>query len=178
MKQFVFASLTVLFFLLAARDFTGSTLIGTIAGFEGIICGASAIYLAMATVINEQFGRTVLPIGEQKKKPLPPSSKPLPKHPATSLSRKGTLRGAFCVSAARTQCRSALRSGISGQQPGGRVAGSGILTVEAGELVIDRRVDGTQTQRIGEEALAAHREEFGGVRGGVGSISVTSSLVN
>ena len=54
-KQFVFASLTVLFFLLAARDFTGSTLIGTIAGFEGIICGASAIYLAMATVINEQF---------------------------------------------------------------------------------------------------------------------------
>lgn len=66
-KQFVFASLTVLFFLLAARDFTGSTLIGTIAGFEGIICGASAIYLAMATVINEQFGRTVLPIGDHKK---------------------------------------------------------------------------------------------------------------
>ncbi|MGL4783551.1 MAG: acetate uptake transporter, partial [Aeromonas hydrophila] len=66
-KQFVFASLTVLFFLLAARDFTGSTLIGTIAGFEGIICGASAIYLAMATVINEQFGRTVMPIGDHKK---------------------------------------------------------------------------------------------------------------
>ena len=62
--QFVFASLTVLFFLLAARDFTGSRLIGTIAGFEGIICGASAIYLAMAEVLNEQFGRTVLPIGE------------------------------------------------------------------------------------------------------------------
>ncbi|ALP40130.1 GPR1/FUN34/YaaH family transporter [Aeromonas schubertii] len=66
-KQFVFASLTVLFFLLAARDFTGSTLIGTIAGFEGIICGASAIYLAMATVLNEQFGRVVLPIGEKAK---------------------------------------------------------------------------------------------------------------
>ncbi|MDO2947824.1 acetate uptake transporter [Aeromonas simiae] len=66
-KQFVFASLTVLFFLLAARDFTGSALIGTIAGFEGIICGASAIYLAMATVLNEQFGRVVLPIGEKAK---------------------------------------------------------------------------------------------------------------
>jgi len=61
--QFVFASLTILFALLAIRDFTGSELIGTIAGFEGIICGASAIYLAMAEVINEQYGRTVLPIG-------------------------------------------------------------------------------------------------------------------
>ena len=61
--QFVFASLTVLFFLLALSDLTGSKLIGTIAGFEGIICGLSAIYLAMAEVINEQFDRTVLPIG-------------------------------------------------------------------------------------------------------------------
>lgn len=62
--QFIFFSLTVLFFLLAVRDFTGSHLIGTIAGWEGIVCGASAFYLAMAEVINEQFGRTVLPIGE------------------------------------------------------------------------------------------------------------------
>ena len=45
--QFIFGSLTVLFFLLAARDFTGSQLIGTIAGYEGIICGLSAIYLAI-----------------------------------------------------------------------------------------------------------------------------------
>ncbi|PSW21116.1 hypothetical protein C9I98_03975 [Photobacterium sanctipauli] len=66
-KQFVFGSLTVLFFLLAARDFTGSTLIGTIAGFEGIICGASAIYFAMAQVLNNEYGRTILPIGELKK---------------------------------------------------------------------------------------------------------------
>ena len=51
-KQVVFGSLTILFFLLAARDFTGSELIGTIAGFEGIFCGASAIYFAMAQVIN------------------------------------------------------------------------------------------------------------------------------
>lgn len=62
--QFVFLSLTILFFLLAARDFTGSHFIGTVAGWEGILCGASAIYLAMAEVLNEQFGRTVLPIGE------------------------------------------------------------------------------------------------------------------
>jgi len=64
--KFIFGSLTVLFALLAIRDLTGSELIGTIAGFEGIICGLSAIYLAMAEVINEQHGRTVLPIGEPK----------------------------------------------------------------------------------------------------------------
>ena len=61
--QFVFASLALLFFLLAARDFTGSAFIGTIAGWEGIICGASAVYLAMAEVINEQQGEEVLPVG-------------------------------------------------------------------------------------------------------------------
>jgi len=61
--QFVFGSLTILFALLAVRDLTGSELIGDIAGIEGIICGASAIYLAMAEVINEYYGRSVLPIG-------------------------------------------------------------------------------------------------------------------
>ena len=65
-KQVVFGSLTILFFLLAARDFTGSELIGTIAGFEGIFCGASAIYFAMAQVLNNEYGRTILPIGEKK----------------------------------------------------------------------------------------------------------------
>jgi len=48
---------------LAARDWTGSALVGRIAGFEGIVCGLSAIYLAMAEVINEGRGRTVLPVG-------------------------------------------------------------------------------------------------------------------
>jgi len=64
--QFVFLSLTVLFLLLAVRDWTGSTVIGKIAGFEGIVCGLSAIYLAMAEVLNEAKGRTVLPIGESR----------------------------------------------------------------------------------------------------------------
>lgn len=61
--QVVFLSLTVLFFLLAARDWTGSVLIGQIAGLEGIGCGLSAIYVAMAEVLNEKYERTVLPIG-------------------------------------------------------------------------------------------------------------------
>ena len=61
--QFVFGSLTVLFFLLAAGDFTGNQAIKHIAGFEGIICGASAIYAGMAGVLNEIYGRKVLPTG-------------------------------------------------------------------------------------------------------------------
>jgi hypothetical protein len=59
--KFIFLSLTVLFALLAIRDFTGSELIGTIAGWEGIVCGASACYLAMAEVLHEQYGKVVLP---------------------------------------------------------------------------------------------------------------------
>jgi succinate-acetate transporter protein len=61
--QVVFLSLTILFWLLAARDWTGSALIGRVAGWEGIFCGASAIYLAMAEVLNERYGRVVMPIG-------------------------------------------------------------------------------------------------------------------
>ncbi len=65
--QFVFLTLTVLFWLLAARDWTGSAVIGRIAGFEGIVCGLSAIYLAMAEVLNEVHGRKILLIGEINK---------------------------------------------------------------------------------------------------------------
>ncbi|MDE1549610.1 acetate uptake transporter [Jeotgalibaca caeni] len=62
--QVVFGSLALLFFLLAIANFTGSALILTIAGYEGIICGFTAIYAAMAQVINELYGKSVLPIGE------------------------------------------------------------------------------------------------------------------
>jgi len=66
--QFVFMSLAILFFLLTFRDLTGNmTLlgdltIGTIAGIEGIICGSSAVYLALAEVLNEANKKTILPI--------------------------------------------------------------------------------------------------------------------
>ncbi|MGI6066672.1 MAG: acetate uptake transporter [Bacillota bacterium] len=61
--QFVFASLAVLFFLLALGDATGNAAITRLAGYEGIICGFSAIYTALAQVLNEVYGKTVLPIG-------------------------------------------------------------------------------------------------------------------
>jgi len=60
--QFVFLSLAVLFFLLTARELTGSTNIGIIAGYEGIICGFSAVYTALAEVLNEVYEKTVLPL--------------------------------------------------------------------------------------------------------------------
>ncbi|MFX1494183.1 MAG: acetate uptake transporter [Promethearchaeota archaeon] len=62
--QVVFLSLAILFFLLAIGDFTGISLIKIIAGYEGILCGSSAIYLAIAEIINESYGRKILPIGD------------------------------------------------------------------------------------------------------------------
>ncbi len=67
-KQVVFGSLTILFALLAARDFTGSVVIGHLAGYVGLFCGLSAMYFSMAQVINGEYGRTVLPVGEVKAK--------------------------------------------------------------------------------------------------------------
>ncbi len=66
MLQFVFLSLTVLFALLAIGHLVDNEGIVKVAGWVGLICGASAIYLAMGEVLNEQFGRTVLPIGEPR----------------------------------------------------------------------------------------------------------------
>jgi len=64
--QFVFASLTILFFLLVAGDATGNATIKHLAGYEGIICGASAIYTGIANLLNEMYGKVVLPIGPVK----------------------------------------------------------------------------------------------------------------
>ena len=61
--QFVFATLTILFFLLALGEATGNAPLKTFTGYEGIICGASAIYTGIAALLNEIYGRTVLPLG-------------------------------------------------------------------------------------------------------------------
>ena len=60
--QFIFASLTILFFLLALGDITNSLIIKQVAGFEGIICGFSAVYTGLAQVLNEVYAKTVLPV--------------------------------------------------------------------------------------------------------------------
>lgn len=61
--QVVFATLALLFFLLAIRDITGSKIIGIITGYEGIFCGFSAIYAGLAQVLNEVYKKVVWPIG-------------------------------------------------------------------------------------------------------------------
>ncbi|MGB5105730.1 MAG: acetate uptake transporter [Candidatus Zixiibacteriota bacterium] len=61
--QFVFGSLTILFWLLALGDMTDNPAITGVAGYEGIICGLSAIYTGLAQVLNEIYGKTVLPLG-------------------------------------------------------------------------------------------------------------------
>ena len=66
--QVIFGSLTVLFALLAVRDFSGSEAIGIAAGWTGIFCGFSALYAAIAQILNEVYGKTVLPLGPVSKK--------------------------------------------------------------------------------------------------------------
>jgi len=65
--QFVFATLTVLFFMLAWGDYTGDAGFKILTGYEGIICGLSAMYTGIAQVWNELFGRTILPLGPMKR---------------------------------------------------------------------------------------------------------------
>lgn len=62
--QVVFGSLTVLFFLLAIGDFTAAGPgFKHFTGYEGVFCGFSAIYAGLAQVLNELFGKVVLPLG-------------------------------------------------------------------------------------------------------------------
>lgn len=65
--QVVFGSLVLLFALLAIADFTGNHAIKVLAGYEGIFCGASALYTCLAQILNELYGKTVMPIGPVKK---------------------------------------------------------------------------------------------------------------
>ncbi len=64
--QVVFASLTALFWLLALGNFSGNGNILVFAGYVGIFCGSSAIYTALAQVLNELYGKELLPIGVVK----------------------------------------------------------------------------------------------------------------
>jgi succinate-acetate transporter protein len=62
--QVVFGSLTILFFLLAFGDFTNASPgFKHFTGYEGIFCGFSAIYAGLAQVLNELYGKVILPLG-------------------------------------------------------------------------------------------------------------------
>jgi len=62
----ILGSLTILFFLLAGHFF--GTLPARVAGIEGIFVGASAVYTSAAIIMNDKYGRWVLPIGLVPKK--------------------------------------------------------------------------------------------------------------
>jgi len=66
--QIVFGTLTILFFLLAIGDLTAASAgFKHATGYEGIICGFAAIYTGLAHVLNELYGRTMLPLGLVRK---------------------------------------------------------------------------------------------------------------
>ena len=63
--QSVFGTLTILFFLLAigAHDETWEK----IAGWEGMFCAGTALYTSFALIVNDTWGRYLLPLGLVKK---------------------------------------------------------------------------------------------------------------
>ena len=66
--SFTFFTVVLLFALLAAHFFAESHTMEKIAGVEGIICGLSAIYVAMGELLNPIYGRTIIPLFPYKKK--------------------------------------------------------------------------------------------------------------
>jgi hypothetical protein len=65
--QVTFFLLTVAFGLLAMGDLLGNPMLKTIAGWEGIVLGFSAMYAGLAQVLNEVYGRVIWPLGPVQK---------------------------------------------------------------------------------------------------------------
>lgn len=61
--QFIFATLTILFFLLALGEYSANSSLNTFTGYEGIVCGASAIYTGAGALLNEIYGKSIFPLG-------------------------------------------------------------------------------------------------------------------
>jgi hypothetical protein len=59
----VFFAFAMFFFLLALADATGNATLQKVAGYEGIACGLGAMYIGAAQMLNEVWGRTILPLG-------------------------------------------------------------------------------------------------------------------
>ena len=59
----LFLTVVILFWLLASYYWTLKPHILKAAGIEGTICGLIAIYTAFGEILNETYGRTILPLG-------------------------------------------------------------------------------------------------------------------
>lgn len=66
--RWLFGSVVVLFVLLAVANITGIHLIHHLAGVEGVICGSIAIYVGMGQLVNQSYGRELMPMGILAKK--------------------------------------------------------------------------------------------------------------
>lgn len=60
--MFIFATLFLLFMLLAIVNATGNAGLLVIAGYVGLIVGFAALYTALAIILNDAYGRTVAPV--------------------------------------------------------------------------------------------------------------------
>ncbi len=60
--KIVFGSVTLLFVLLGLHFFFESASLGKIAGYVGIVAGLSAMYEAAALILNEKYGKVILPM--------------------------------------------------------------------------------------------------------------------
>jgi len=61
--QAIFLALWITFFLLAAGDWTGSAALRAAGGYMGLVTAALAFYLSAAEIVNEAYGREVIPVG-------------------------------------------------------------------------------------------------------------------
>lgn len=66
--MFVFGTLFILYFLLSAGFAWNNSDLLKFAGYEGVLCGLSAMYASIATVLNEVYRKPVLPIFPVKPK--------------------------------------------------------------------------------------------------------------
>lgn len=64
--QAIFLCLTLTFYALALGDATANHSIVNIGGYLGLLTALCAFYLAAAEILNESYGKTILPIGEPK----------------------------------------------------------------------------------------------------------------
>ena len=67
----VFGTLFILFFLLAIgkwENVAATSGLAIATGYEGVLCGLLAFYTAAAEILNETYGRSVLPIWPVKPK--------------------------------------------------------------------------------------------------------------
>ncbi len=62
----IFFFLTLTFYALAIGDATGNHSIVNVGGYLGLITALCAFYLAAADIINDSFGREILPVGQPK----------------------------------------------------------------------------------------------------------------